>query len=242
MRIVLMLLLSLIVHAAASARTSAAGTPAPAAFEGLGIPADYTVRYMDEHGTVIPASAFQKRASSQPFNIIKDMHAHTATLKFMTPEESAAASESLAHPSVGSMVGKPFPSFKALTTRGQPLTSSQYKGKTTLINFFFALCGPCIKETPVLSRFHREHPDMAVLAVTYDDTATASAFADRYGFNWPVIAGQQALADRTQVTMYPTMVLVGPDGIVKKAISSGAIAKDGHPLTADVLARWTQTP
>jgi peroxiredoxin len=48
--------------------------------------------------------------------------------------------------------GFPLPVFIGTTLNGTGIDSSWFKGKVTLISFFYIGCAPCMKEIPVLNR------------------------------------------------------------------------------------------
>jgi peroxiredoxin len=133
--------------------------------------------------------------------------------------------------------GKMFPAFSASDLNGHTIALNQFRGKTVLVSFYFARCSPCIAEAPVLTGYHRTHPDVPVLAITFDDKATATQFVRERGLNWPVIYDQRPLAETLGVHTYPLMVLVGPDGTIKQADIPASFTGDA-PLTVSALEAW----
>lgn len=208
--------------------------------DAMGVPLDYVVSYQDEHGKTLTAEAFNQQAASRPFSILKNPTAHRATLVFMSDEAIAKAKSAATKPAQLPAVGHPFPAFAAATTDGAHISNATYRGKTVLVNFFFSPCGPCIAETPALAAFHAQHPETDVLAVTFDGRADAVAFARQRGLSWPVAYDQQWLADNAKITVYPVLMVIGPDGVVTKAAVSTRL-NDGKPLTPDFLAAWVKT-
>jgi peroxiredoxin len=210
--------------------------------DGLGVPSSYSIAYQDADGKPLSVEVFKRRMSNEPFNIVKTPSSHRAVLRLMSATEIERARKASMHAAPLPLVGKPFPAFDGATVDGAKRSLDHYRGKTVLINFFFALCGPCIQEAPALSEFKRTHPDIDVLAVTYDDKGTAREFASTRNLSWPILFDQQQLADRAHISVYPTMVLVGPDGIVLKEAFSSTIAGPNHPLDATALSAWVGRP
>lgn len=224
------------VPAAASTTESA-----PASLlEQLAIPADYRVSFEDQAGRSLSYAQFKAAMATRPFGVEKNLTAHKAILKLESEADVAKAHAEHALPKTLAIQGHPFPAFSAQTLGGKKIDLASLHGKPFVANFFFAQCAPCIAETPVLSAFHKAHPDIAVLAFTFDDAATAREFARARHFNWPVLPDQQALAEQAGIKIYPTMMLVDGNGIVAKATVSDAIHAAGTPLSVADLERWVK--
>jgi hypothetical protein len=57
--------------------------------------------------------------------------------------------------------------------------------------------------------YAKKHPRQSVLAVTFDDAATARYFVAAHGFSWPVLVDGMVLHAAVGVNAYPTMALLG---------------------------------
>jgi peroxiredoxin len=206
--------------------------------EQLGIPPDYQVVFEDPHGAVLSFDQFKADMASRPFDVSKDQRAHRAVLRLESDAQVAQnATKKPAAPMA--IVGHAFPSFRATTLDGAAVSLASLRGKPFLASFFFAECGPCIAETPVLSAFHRAHPGVAVVAFTFDDAATAREFVRARHLTWPVVPGQQALADQVGVATYPMLVAVDAQGHVRKAANTASLQAKGKPLTVRDLEQWS---
>lgn len=220
-----------------------AGNAPPAAvpsalLEQLAIPVDYQVAFQDQNGRTISFDRFEVLMASRPFNVSKDTSRHRATLTLQSDAAAAQASIASKHPKPMRIQGKAFPAFHANTLDGKPVSLETLRGKPFVANFFFALCAPCIAETPALSAFHQAHPEIPVVAFTYDDGATADDFARTRHFNWPIVPDAGSLARQAGVAVYPVLMLVDAHGIVTKAAHSDAIRPAGKTLNAEDLAGW----
>lgn len=220
--------------AAASTTESAPGS----LLEQLAIPADYHVSFEDQSGRPLTYAQFKTAMATRPFGVEKNLAAHKATLKLESDADIAKAHAEQTLPKTLAIQGHPFPAFTARTLDGQKIDLASLRGKPFVANFFFAMCAPCIAETPVLSAFHKAHPDVAVVAFTFDDADTAREFARVRHFNWPVVPDQQALADQAGVKTYPSMMLVDGKGVVAKATISDALHAVGKPLSVADLEHW----
>ena len=87
----------------------------------------------------------------------------------------------------------------------------------------FLRMSSCIEAIPELNAFQREHTDVAVLAVTFDDAEESARFARDRGFAWDIVPDARDFIDALGVSVYPTMMLVDPRGrlvAVRKAVSA----------------------
>src|SRR5687768_13643185 len=64
----------------------------------------------------------------------------------------------LASDNPAKLVKKPVPSFSGKSICGTPIDSAFFKGKVTLVNFFYVGCVPCMKEIPHLQKMAKELP------------------------------------------------------------------------------------
>jgi cytochrome c biogenesis protein CcmG, thiol:disulfide interchange protein DsbE len=71
-------------------------------------------------------------------------------------------------------VGRPAPSFKAVTLGGEQFDLSKLRGKVVLINFWATWCAPCRKEMPALDAFYRRYrgEGLEMIAVSLDEAAS----------------------------------------------------------------------
>lgn len=80
--------------------------------------------------------------------------------------------------------------FAGVTEHGDEVSSADYAGEVLVVNFWYAACGPCIVEAPLLEEVWQEHQadDVAFLGVNiYDQPATAISFAVDNGVTYPSV-------------------------------------------------------
>lgn len=220
-------------------------SPLTALLKSEAIDASYAISYRDEHGRPMSEAAFSARyAQGCSFELHRDDAAHTAVLtlqaKGREPRPSAKELAALSAKAAGKTFLKPgraLPAFQLQTVDGRLVDNAVLRGHLTLVNFFFSGCAPCIAETPTLVAYAKKHPQQHVLAVTFDDAATAKAFVADHGFSWPVLVDGMAFDQAMGVDVYPVMALVGPDGHLLKMVA-GNIARDGKPLGVGDLEAW----
>ncbi len=67
---------------------------------------------------------------------------------------------------------------------------------------------------PALNAFAQKHPDVKVIALTYDSADLAKGFAAKHHFAWNVVYGGQTLVDALGLKVYPTLAVVNPGGTI----------------------------
>jgi len=130
------------------------------------------------------------------------------------------------------------PPFALRDLAGKPVNSASFKGKPTLINFYFATCVPCIREVGPLNHFAAARPGMNFLAVTFDEAAVARDFVARYHLRWRVIPDAREFIDRMRVKQYPMMALFDESGRLLGTRGGGARDDLEAAAVAPQLARW----
>jgi thiol-disulfide isomerase/thioredoxin len=130
------------------------------------------------------------------------------------------------------------PPFELRDLAGKRVSAASFKGKPTLINFYFAECVPCILEVGPLNSFAAGRPGMNFLAVTFDEAAVARAFVARYKFHWRVVPDAREFIDRVRVKQYPTMALFDESGRLLGTRRGGVRDELEAATVAPQLARW----
>ncbi|MDF1488767.1 TlpA family protein disulfide reductase [Tessaracoccus caeni] len=137
-------------------------------------------------------------------------------------------------------------SFSGTTEYGDPVSSDDYAGEVYVVNFWYAACGPCIIEAPMLEEVWLNYQDEGVgfLGVNiYDQPATAVAFAEENGITYPSIIDvndgrvKQAFAGVTPIQATPTTLVLDREGrVAARIIGQLESASILDTLVADALA------
>lgn len=109
---------------------------------------------------------------------------------------------------------------------GAAVTSSDYAGRTLVVNVWGSWCPPCRKEAPVLEEVAQKYADQGVQFLglnVRDQTAAARAFEERIGTTYPSIVdtdGRQQLgfADSLPSQAIPTTWVIDAEGRVAARI------------------------
>lgn len=136
--------------------------------------------------------------------------------------------------------------FEGVTETGETVSSDDYRGGVLVVNFWYAACGPCIVEAPLLEQVWQEYQDQGVAFLgvnTYDQPATALSFAQDNNVTYPSVIdvndGQVklAFAQVTPIQATPTTLVLDRDGrVAARVIGQLASASILSTLVDDTLA------
>jgi peroxiredoxin len=111
--------------------------------------------------------------------------------------------------------------FSGTLADGKKVTAADYKGKVTVVNFWYANCAPCRQEAPQLEKSYKQFAGQPVefLGVnTYDQAATADAFAVAHKVTYPSIidadtkTATAAFAGIVPLSSTPSTVVLDAEG------------------------------
>jgi thiol-disulfide isomerase/thioredoxin len=101
-----------------------------------------------------------------------------------------------------------------------------HKGKPVVLEVFASWCGTCQRASPILAEVYQaKKGEVAFVGVSLDDSvAEALAIKQRWGIPYDVALDNGSVARDYNVKLLPTVVVIGPDGIVRHA-STGVPSK-----------------
>ncbi|MDD7928078.1 MULTISPECIES: TlpA family protein disulfide reductase [Microbacterium] len=136
--------------------------------------------------------------------------------------------------------------FEGVTETGETVSSDDYRGGVLVVNFWYAACGPCIVEAPLLEEVWQEYQDQGVAFLgvnTYDQPATALSFARDNNVTYPSVIDvndgrvKLAFAQVTPIQATPTTLVLDRDGrVAARVIGQLASASILSTLVDDALA------
>lgn len=116
--------------------------------------------------------------------------------------------------------GQPAPNFKVVTTSGQPVSMSNYRGYVLVVDFFATWCPPCNESIPHLVEINRKYgkQGLQVLGLSMDEDGeqVVKDFIGERHINYPVaLATEQVQVDYGIVSV-PVMFVIDKKGKVRE--------------------------
>jgi peroxiredoxin len=140
-----------------------------------------------------------------------------ALLSFGCSTESATVTSGVAK--VEARVGAKAPKLDGVSTSGEPIRLSDYRGKVVLVDFWATWCGPCVALIPhekeLVARMAGR--PFAFIGVSADhDREELQEFIVKNQLPWPNIFDEGKKLGRTwQVEFLPTIFLIDADGVIR---------------------------
>lgn len=107
------------------------------------------------------------------------------------------------------------PKIEALDLQGKAWHTTELAGKVVVLNFWATWCAPCKDELPTLQTLHdiSDHQTVVLTINVREPAARAARYMQSTGMTFPVISDAKGdLAKRWGVTVYPTTILIAPNG------------------------------
>lgn len=124
--------------------------------------------------------------------------------------------------------GEPI-AFSGTSESGKAIDSGDYAGEVLVVNFWYAACGPCRSEAKTLEEVNQEYAGKGAQFLginTYDQPATAAAFAKTYAVTYPSLIAiddaplKLAFADAVPLSATPVTLVLDKEGRVAARIIS----------------------
>lgn len=123
-------------------------------------------------------------------------------------------------------IGLRLPEFEMLTMDGELINNESFKGKITVINFWFAACPPCIAEIPGLSTVSKKYSNQNInfIAASTDSYDAMERFLRRKGsFGFEVAPNTSDIFFNNFHIQsgFPTTIIVDEQGVIQYFITGG---------------------
>ena len=138
------------------------------------------------------------------------------------PEITGSISTSPPPSEAGLVLGDKAPDFTLQTINGEMVKLSDFKGKTVMINMWWASCEGCVEEVPyiqkVFAKISSSNPEWAILTINVWDTPTSlSRFIESKKLTFPVLVDPDKKLDQKYLKYgVPTTFFLDANGIVRE--------------------------
>ena len=122
------------------------------------------------------------------------------------------------------------PELKVETLAHGEFDLAAQRGSWVLVNFWATWCAPCLKEMPELDEYDREHEELKIIGLAFEETSAEdlSAFLKARPVSYPIalIDVYTPPAGWDVPRGLPLSILVGPEGKVAKKFLGPITGKD----------------
>ncbi|MGC1107806.1 MAG: TlpA disulfide reductase family protein [Candidatus Acidiferrales bacterium] len=118
--------------------------------------------------------------------------------------------------------GTRMPNFCLNDLEGRPVCSSQFHGKTLLIDFWASWCGPCKTEMPAYEKFQERYGSQGFVVIgiglSMDTPVNLKKFAQRLGIHYILLMGTMEVQNKFGLKGIPTTILVDKNGMIRRRV------------------------
>jgi peroxiredoxin len=110
------------------------------------------------------------------------------------------------------------PQFTLSDMTGRSVSLSDYRGKVVILDFWATWCPPCKKEIPDFIALQNQYAlqGLQIIGVGLDEPSNVASFVQQYGINYPVVVGDDAIANRYGgVSGIPTTFIIDKQGKIR---------------------------
>jgi thiol-disulfide isomerase/thioredoxin len=119
------------------------------------------------------------------------------------------------------LVGKPAPELEVTDIQGKPVSLSDLKGKTILLDFWTTWCPPCLADAPALDRLYSKYAGKELMIVgisVSEEREIVESFLKKHPHKFPVVLTTENEMPRPyEIGIFPTYIVIGPDGTISTA-------------------------
>jgi len=116
------------------------------------------------------------------------------------------------------LLGKKLPEFKLVDLKGNKISSSQFIGKPTLLNFWAIHCAPCVAEIPEMNGLKEKYGDkMNFIALTENTCENDGLieFLGKHPFNYYILQNAKSYKETLKISAIPRNIFIDKDGYVR---------------------------
>jgi thiol-disulfide isomerase/thioredoxin len=109
------------------------------------------------------------------------------------------------------------PAFTLPDLLGNETSLADLRGRPVIIDFWATWCAPCVQQIPVLNAFQAAHyGEVSVLGIAVDSQGieVVAPFATEHDIQYPVLLGDESLAQEYGAFGFPSLYVIAPDGSI----------------------------
>lgn len=123
------------------------------------------------------------------------------------------------------IIGTQLPAFEAKTVDGKPIDEQYFKGKLSIVNFWFIGCTPCVAEIPGLDKLAATYGNEKInyLAIAPDPEKRVNPFLEKHPWRFDHLVDSRKLIEETFMAQwgYPLTMVIDPNGTIIEAFTGG---------------------
>ena len=155
-------------------------------------------------------------------------------------EKNSAKEQSFFIPGPECVVGAVFPKFECTTIGDKKIDQAYFKGKISIVNFWFEGCAPCVAEVPGFNNLVKKYgkDKLRYLSISLDPQEDVEAFLQLHDWEFDHVCNGNFIAkDIFHLPWgFPTTFLVDPNGIIIKTIIGGRQDSTAVTLIQEALS------
>ncbi|MCB9078296.1 MAG: TlpA family protein disulfide reductase [Anaerolineaceae bacterium] len=122
------------------------------------------------------------------------------------------------------IAGHPAPNFELVSTDGETVKLSDFKGQPVILNFWATWCGPCRSEFPEFQQAAVDNADrMVIIGINNTSADNPNAIPDfmkEFGITFPILLDTDREAiDAYNVLGLPTTIFIDDQGVVNEVFT-----------------------
>ena len=126
--------------------------------------------------------------------------------------------------------------FTLKSNSGENIKLTELRGQVVMINFWASWCGTCIKQLPILNKFHKKYKTkgFTVLAINIEEKSKkALRITQKKKLKMPVLFDTYNHVSRYySVSSIPVSILIDRDGYIRHSLNA---TKINHQKSAKLL-------
>jgi len=135
------------------------------------------------------------------------------------------------------------PDFQLITTSGENVALTDYKGNPVLINFWASWCPPCLAEMPAIQKVYQEYSPkgfvvLAINATNQDNQNSAIEFVEENNLTFPILLDLDGrVGNQYLVQSLPTSYFIDRTGKILEIVLGGPMAESLLRIRVEKLLR-----